>query len=188
MTEARSSATNRWNVKILNDDECEQWLAAHRYDYNAPVRAKGREGHVSLPADGMRHVFEMPSDAATQLPLAHRLARWLGGPDVLLWFTAWAVYRPEQMAVFCEYRRRFGEQRRLIDAPGHLLEMTRAEDVWAAGQLLLFMTAFNWEGFVLQGDRRSVIWMADEIVETYTRDPEKAAEVKSMMEELGLLS
>ncbi len=47
--------------------------------------------------------------------------------------------------------------------------------------------AFNWEGFVLSGDRQSIIWMADEILETSAKEKEKDAQFILSAEDLGVI-
>lgn len=172
---------------ILDDNQCSQWLSSRQFQFEEAVSGpRYVEGFVFLPSDGFSAVFNIPDDSRIQVMLTQRLAHWPEGQDVLLWMTSWATYREEEMEVFLEFRRQSGETRPLINAPGHLLNTASTEDVWTMRQLLLLMTAFNWEGFVLQADRQLILWMADSVVETYTLKRGKHQEVLDVIEELSL--
>ena len=126
------------------------------------------------------------ANARTQLFLSRRLAQWIQNRDILLWVTSWAQYTPEEMEMFSDFRQGFGEQRHLIDAPGHLFTNGDAGDLRHITSILLFIMAFNWEGFVLSGDTRSIIWMADEMLETSTTDKVKDSQLVFSLEDIGI--
>lgn len=150
---------------ILNDVECVEWLTRRNVDFKDADRSQGSDGFVSLPEVGYGAEFEVPADAWTQLMLAHSLSKLPEGRDVFLWVTSWALYSEKEREVFDSFRQSHGEHRWLIDAPGHLLDLSGSGERWILAEILLFMMAFNWEGFVIQGNKETIIWMADEIIE-----------------------
>jgi len=176
-------------MQVLSESECANWLSSHGYTFKNVVGLEGQEGYVSLPASHYRSVFKMPvsTDARTQLFLSRHLAEWIQSSDVLLWVTSWALYTPEEMKMFLDFRQSFGEQRRLIDAPGHLFQNGDADDVRHTTSLLLYMMAFNWEGFVLSHDAQSIIWMADEILETSAKEKGKDFQFISSVKRLDVI-
>lgn len=176
-------------MQVLSDSECANWLSAHGYTFQDVNRSEGQEGHIRLPASYHRSAFEMSvsTDARTQIFLSHRLAQWIQGSDVLLWVTSWALYTPEEMEMFLDFRQSFGEQRHLIDAPGHLFQSGDADDLRRTASILLFMMAFNWEGFVLSSDGKSIIWMADEILETSAKKKDKDIQIRLSAKDLGII-
>lgn len=178
------------SMQVLSDSECASWLSTHGYTFRGGNRSKGEEGYVRLPASHYRSVFKMPvsTDARTQLFLSHHLAEWIQSSlDTLLWVTSWASYTSEEMEMFLEFRQGFGEQRQLIDAPGHLFQSGDMDNINHITSILLFMMAFNWEGFVLSSDAQTIIWMADEILETSTKEKGKDFQFISSAKKLGVV-
>jgi hypothetical protein len=175
-------------MQVLSDSECASWLSTHGYEFQDVNRAEGLEGYICLPASHYRSVFKMPvsADARTQLFLSRRLAQWIQSSDVMLWITSWAVYTPEEMDVFVDLRQGFGEQRRLVDAPGHLFHTGDAEELRHTASILLLMMAFNWEGFVVSSDAQSILWMADEMLETSTNNQAEDTRLLVSLEQLGI--
>lgn len=169
-------------MRIFNNDQCKSWLDVHGFKYQN-IDHPNADGFVYF-AEALTRTFEIDTDAKTQLLLTYRLAQWLDSSNVLVWITSWATYHENEKEVFENFRQRYGEHRWLMQAPGHLFDTTNKEDVSLLAQTLLFMTGFNWEGFVLQGDRQSNIWMADEVIETNTQSEEKDKEVAAIIDEL----
>lgn len=66
-------------------------------------------------------------------------------PGALLQFTDWETSNPDEMAMISSLRRSHGEQRWLIDAPGHLFSPTEAAE--AIGHCYLAAT-IDWSFYL----------------------------------------
>lgn len=173
-------------MKFLTRDESHYWLESHNYSFEASSRITGNEGFVYWPSDGCLNIFRVPKDSWSQLLIANQLAKWFGSAEILLWITVWTTFDEGELELFEGFREAFGESRRLIDAPGLLLDRGQKADAWASLQILNFMMIFTWEGFVLREDKQCCIWMADEIIETWTLDASHSEDLKNALLDLGV--
>ena len=110
-------------MKCLTNSECLEWLEAHAID------AATAEGWPEMVGD-YEVMFAAPTDARIQGLLARGLMTWIGDFDTaLFWLTDWPFYNSDEMAIISGLRRAHGEQRHLIDAPGHLFDVRERDEL-----------------------------------------------------------
>jgi len=149
-------------MKCLTSNECSDWLR--------------QRGIIELPYVNNRQLmclqFESPRDPRKLTAFV----RWLFGtfgefPGALLQFTDWNTHNADETALFSSLRRIHGEQRALIDAPGHLFTSTEAAEAishcylaatfdWSVYLYLAAGTAtvYFWEGDLID------LWTANESI------------------------
>ena len=126
-------------MKCITNRECLEWLEEHAIDASTP------DGWPEVVGD-YEVFFAAPRDARAQGLLARDLVAWLGGVETgLFWLTDWPFYKPDEMAIISGLRRAHGEQRRLIDAPGHIFEASERDELigWVS-----LMINFGWDGYL----------------------------------------
>src|SRR6266436_4149808 len=105
-------------MKCLTNKECLEWLETRDINGVTP------EGWPKVSGD-YEVFFAAPTDARAQGLLARDLVAWAGDFEAaLFWLSDWPFYKPDEMAIIAGLRRAHGEQRRLIDAPGHVFEFS----------------------------------------------------------------
>ena len=108
-------------MKCITNRECLEWLEEHAIDASTP------EGWPEMVGD-YEVLFAAPRDAHAQGLLARDLVAWVGAFKTgLFWLRDWPFYKPDEMAVISGVRRGHGEQRRLIDVPGHMFEASERD-------------------------------------------------------------
>ena len=167
-------------MKVLTDVQCQTWFATHGVKFLS-------DEHLSLPSEGLVRHFPIPTQSRTQLVLSHKLAQWLDFPESLLWMSVWTAYEPDEMELFLRFRRQYDSERHsLINARGHLFDQKNDQEVDTMAEVVLFMMAFNWEGYLISSDLQCVIWMADEIIQTVVQDREKDLEMLKLFTGLAI--
>src|SRR5260370_8162590 len=107
-------------MECITYNESEAWFAAmgvkivkHRYISFSQRAVKRRcifVSNLEIEASNLGH-------------LCTQLIDWLpNGCKRMLWLRDWATYRPDPTLLFETIRRGCGENRHIIDAPGHLFE------------------------------------------------------------------
>ena len=166
-------------MKCLTNKECLDWLEARDID---GVTAEGWPEVV-----GDYEVFcAAPRDARAQGLLARDLVTWVGEFETaLFWLSDWPFCKPDEMAIISGLRRAHGEQRRLIDAPGHLFEFSERDELVAWVSLMM---SFGWDGHlftspfcgsVFQTSHEDFIWVV-------TSDQQQFGEVKQFVRKYGV--
>jgi hypothetical protein len=126
-------------MHFLTDAECREWLQQEDID------AVDSRGFPEVVGD-YEVFFAAPKEARAQQMLAREMVEWVGEFDAaLLWLSDWPAYRPEEMAIALALRRAHGEERHLIDAPGHLFTWQEKDELvgWIA-----LLICFGWDGFL----------------------------------------
>jgi len=116
--------------------ECSEWLR--------------QRGITELPYATNRQTmtlqFEPPRSPRKLVAFTRQLFDAFGEfPGALLQFTDWNTHNPDEMAMIGSLRRSHGEQRWLIDAPGHVFASTEAAD--AIGQCYV-AAMFGWSVYL----------------------------------------
>jgi hypothetical protein len=94
-----------------------------------------------------KYDFTIPNDAGRRVALC-RLLWDLADDDAvterLLWMIGWSVWE-EHMPLFKTLRRALGEERELIEIPGHLIDPAESDDGLS---LLIVACQFLWDGWL----------------------------------------
>jgi hypothetical protein len=155
-------------MQCITPPECLDWLEAKKIDAVSDRGFPEVVGNYEV-------FFAAPDKARLQTILARELVEWIGEFEtVLFWISDWPAYKPEEMAIITALRRAHGEDRWLIDAPGHIF--TREEKDELIGWVSLMM-AFGWDGFLFaapfrgkmfQTSHEDFIWITSEDLESFT--------------------
>ena len=183
-------------MRCLTYAESEAWFAS--------LGAKIIENdEVSFPqrAGNRRRMFlpNLVIDASKLMSLAINLVDWLpNGCERMLWLKNWETYPPGRMILFEAVRRGCQENRRLIDAPGHLFQSCpydrddydsrTAHDheenaiMWG---LFLLMIVLNWDGYLVapNGD---CIELYDNAIVTSSTDDAKIRDANALANRFNL--
>ena len=123
-------------MQCFTPSECSDWLRQRsiiEFPYGTNRQA-------------MTLQFEPPRSARKLTAFTRQLFDAFGEfSGALLQFTDWHTHNPDEMALIGSLRRSHGEQRWLIDAPGHLFAPTEAAE--AIGQCYLAST-FDWNVYL----------------------------------------
>jgi hypothetical protein len=166
-------------MKCLTNSECLEWLEAHAID------AATAEGWPEMVGD-YDVKFAAPREARAQGLLARDLVAWIGEFETtLFWLTDWPFYKPDEMAIISGLRRAHGEQRRLIDAPGHLFEVSERDELtgWVA-----LMMGFGWDGYLFGLPFRGSIFQTshEDFVWAVTSTPDRFSVAREMVRKYEL--
>ena len=129
-------------------------------------------------------LFEVPTLSRGRMELARVLIDWADPRVSMLWVTDWPLYLEDEMSLFLELRRD-ANSRILLAAPG-LTFSEAPEDQARLVHFVYLVLAFNWEAFLLNGDRSSYIWLADEVIEVVSNDRQRVAELQETLAGYGV--
>lgn len=164
-------------MRVLSNSECLGWFEAH----NVQIESAGS---LVLPSAAFTTEFVTPQPSKSQVVLAHDLAAWSYAPNALFWMSTWPLFEPYQMELFAAWRRNYGDGGELIENRGHLFDETDiGEGVWTLTQLLLYVMAFNWEGYLLHPNQEIVVWMGDDIIEIISQEESKDKALKQLLQD-----
>jgi hypothetical protein len=97
----------------------------------------------------------------------------------LVVFTDWPLYQPDEMALIDSLRRGHGEQRRLIDAPGHCFGL--AEEAECIGHCYLAVT-FGWSAYLyISSGAATVHFWEGDLVDFWSLDESLTQKVLSIV-------
>jgi hypothetical protein len=142
-------------MRILSNEECVEWCRERGYPtYESPGHTVPRASE--RPENFHSVEFRTPADSGRRVWLARELLSLLNPkPELLLWIGDWSVWPTcEHMPLFGRLRAALGENRPLIEAPGHVLSPADADD---ALSLLVLSMLFSWGAHVIHGSGRDVI-------------------------------
>src|ERR1051325_9841545 len=124
-------------MRCLTNKECLEWLETRDIDR---VSAQGWPEVVG----DYEVFFAAPKEARAHALLARDLVTWVDEFETaLFWLSDWPFYKPDEMAIVSGLRHAHGEQRHLIDAPGHVFEFKERNEL--VGWVSLMMS-FGWDG------------------------------------------
>ena len=159
-------------MQCLTATESREWLALSgaKLDENRNIvfsYSKGDREH--------RLAVDLPKTPVALSYFAARLADWL--PDAeqrMLWLSNWDTYPPDHITFFDKLRRGYGEERPLIEAPGHLFSWDAAtvyepssemppatRDHAAISGLVLLVMCYGWEGYLVARGHNDHIFLGD---------------------------
>lgn len=100
-------------------------------------------------------------------------------PGALLVFTDWALYRPDEMALMDSMRRGHGEDRWLIESPGHLFAPSEAPE--AIGHCYLALM-FGWSAYLYLGSGAvTILFWEGDLVDVWSPNDALAGAVREVV-------
>jgi len=142
-------------MRCLTHAECADWCRRHDY----PVIDADTYGH---PAPMVRREFVERGlapfgDMGERVTRARQVLEWMSmSGEILLWLTDWSVWSSiEHLPLFTRFREAVGEQRPLIEAPGHVVTPAQLDDGMS---VLVVALWFLWDCSVFS-ERRGPIFV-----------------------------
>jgi hypothetical protein len=165
-------------MKCLTVPECEAWLQSYGLLEKAnelPSNSKMESLRINIP-DQVFHKQEIAKE------IVQLAGKW---DEALIWIIDWPFYRPEQMAVLTEMRRANLENRRLIDARGHLF---RSDEKELASGFVALNLFYQWDFKFLAHPMQSAVlsYTHDDVMEIFFENKIDGERVKSRLKELGI--
>ncbi|SRR6266568_2734089 len=173
-------------MKFLTYSECADWCAQRGF----PTRHF--EGYVVGPDPDLQSPpfhfveFSHPTDSGRKVWLARFLYSLLEpSPELLIWLGDWTVWESGQhIPLFTRFRQALGEQRPLIEAPGHLVTPAEADD---AISIITVSLLFIWNCHVLSASGRDAVFTShDEFGWFASRDASVTERVREQMENVSI--
>jgi hypothetical protein len=128
---------------------------------------------------GHFHIVDVPyhSDSGAKVAMARFLFSFAApAPETLILVDDWAVWPSSQhMPLFMRFRQALGENRPLIEAPGHLVTAADSED---AVSIVATSLLFIWDCYGISSSGRDAFYIShDEFSYFASRDESVAAHV-----------
>jgi hypothetical protein len=175
-------------MRICTYKECADWCAAHNY----PTRHI--EGYVVGPDPDLTKpdfrfaMFSIPEDAGRRVALAKNLIALLDeSAELLVQIGDWAVWPSGQhMPLFDRFREAFGERRRLIEAPGHVIPPSERDD---AVSILVLSVLYLWNCHALSSTGDQAMFVShDEYGWLAVRGARSLEPANQLLEKFGVLT
>lgn len=179
-------------MRVLSLDESAEWLGARGLELRRAADW-GQDHCLLLPEDYDALRIKTPSEGRAQAGLAYLLSRWFPCEGSLLLLTVVAVFEPHELAELLSLREYYGETR-WVDGvpggatPGHLLSSGRPADQRDLSDFLRTMLAFTFEGYLVADDGKTIIWVADEVVDIRAAAPADLDRARDIVRTLRLES
>lgn len=170
-------------MKFLTYKECADWCSHHNY------RTRHEPGYVTGPYPDLQppifHFvdFTPPSDSGRKVWFADFLYVLIdSSPELFIQLGDWDVWPSNQhMPLFTRFRQACGEERPLIEVPGHLLVPEEKND---AVSIISMSLLFIWNCYVLSASGRNAVFIShDEFGWFASRDALVAQSVGKRLEE-----
>jgi hypothetical protein len=177
-------------VRILSVDESTDWLR-ERALVVRPAPAFGSDHKLEIPAAYEALLFATPTDAQTQVALAHLISGWFRCENSCLLVNVVALFQPYELEALLFLRRHYGDTR-WVDGvpggatPGHLFNDGSSADQRNVREFLILMLAFTFEGYFIQDTGDVIVWAADEILDIRAKDPDTLTHLREVLEPLRL--
>jgi hypothetical protein len=150
---------------------------------------KSLDTFVSQLSNQLRQVggtHSIPRDSGAKTALSRVFAYLLlRNSSVCIYVSGWGVWgSSENLDLFYGYRRSFGENRPLIEAPVHLFEPTE-EDTFVS--ILCMVFYFVWDAWVFDIEGKALVRIShDEWLEVRADDDETRKEFATELEKYGM--
>ena len=163
-------------MKILTKENASEMLGGKPLD--AFVRQLS--SRLQLVAD----TYSIPPDSGKKTALSKLFAYLLlRNPNVCIYVSGWGVWE-ENLDLFYGYRRSFGENRTLMEAPVHLFERSE-EDTFVS--ILSMASYFIWDAWVFDIEGKALVRIShDEWLEVRTDDKDSREEFATELEKYGM--
>jgi hypothetical protein len=147
-------------MRCFTPNECSEWLREHGITESPYSSDVTRQFYLQ---------FEPPVTPSRLTSFTRSIFDAFGEfPGALIVFTDWDLYRPDEMALVDSLRRGSGEQRRLIDAPGHLFDATEQ----AAGIGYCYLAViFGWSAYLyLASGAATILFWEGDLIDVWSPD------------------
>ena len=137
-------------MQILSKDQSGKWCNQHQIALND----RGLPGRADFAAK-----FEIPGDAGRRVYLVSRcMAEFRTESQILVWFDDWSVWPSGQrMHIFDQFRKSYGEERWLIQSPGHVFDQVEIED---AISFVTLAVLFLWDCYIVTPKRTKFLYFS----------------------------
>ena len=125
-------------MQILTNDEAAAWCTGRGFKLDASPY--WRDKRIS---SGIRFLTETKQSVVEAF--VRNVVNTVEYDGAIVWFTDWPLYKEDEMAVLERFRSSIGENRRLIDAPGHVFDLNEIHD--CIGMFNLSVQYF-WDAFL----------------------------------------
>jgi hypothetical protein len=160
-------------MKVLSTNEGKDWLLLNSWDVVAEDSWQQRYGS--------KVSYHLPEDTGKKTVLARALASLVTGTQQgALWITDWGAFQScQNVELFYGYRRSFGENRLLIDAPFHVFSASDTKTLECLLDLTLY---FYWDSILLDASKGLIVTTSnDEFVDVYAQNSTKLEEVRKVL-------
>ena len=162
-------------MHFLTPSQWQKWCL----DHSVPLRESGWL-RPDIRSDGFHSVdLPYPKDSGKKVFLAHQLLSLVNdGPEALILIDDWSVWPScQHLPLFTRFRESIGENRPLIEAPGHLVTATESDDAVSIIATALF---FMWDCYGISSTGRNAFFVShDEYGFFVSRDPSVAEKVST---------
>lgn len=165
-------------MKILTKEDASEMLGGKPLD----AFVTQLSSRLQLVAD----TYSIPPDSGNKTALSRLFAYLLlRGPNVCIYVSGWGVWSSsENLDLFYGYRRSFGENRTLMEAPVHLFERSE-EDTFVS--ILSMAFYFVWDAWVFDTEGKALVRIShDEWLEVRTNDKDSREEFATELEKYGM--
>jgi hypothetical protein len=165
-------------MKILTKENASEMLGG-----------KSLETFVNQLSDRLRQVgvtYSIPRDSGAKTALSRVFAYLLlRKSSVCVYVSGWGVWgSSENLDLFYGYRRSFGENRTLMEAPVHLFEPSE-EDTFVS--ILCMVFYFVWDAWVFDTEGKALVRIShDEWLEVRADDEDTRKEFATELEKYGM--
>ncbi len=142
-------------MKIISKVDSVSWCENHGIQLN------GRD-LPQINKDELKH-FSIPADTGNKIAIVkNHFEQFKNEKEVFAWITEWGIFpSSERMHIFEKFRSSYGEERHLINAPGHIFEKAEFEDALSIATLAVL---FLWDCFVFNDQgTKTLFYSHDEI-------------------------
>lgn len=139
-------------------------------------------GRLQLVGD----TYSIPPDSGRKTALSRLFAYLLlKTPNVCIYVSGWGVWESsENLDLFYGYRRSFGENRTLMEAPMHVFEHG---DEHAFVSILSMALYFVWDAWIFDTEGRALVQIShDEWLEVRTDNAKTRREFAAELEKYGM--
>lgn len=165
-------------MKILTKEDAREMQGGKPLD----IFLSELSGRLQLVAD----TYSIPPDSGRKTALSRLFAYLiLRSPNVCIYVSGWGVWgSSENLDLFYGYRRSFGENRTLMEAPVHLFERTE-EDTFVS--ILSMALYFVWDAWVFDTEGKALVKIShDEWLEVRSDDEKARREIATELEKYGI--
>ena len=139
-------------------------------------------GRLGLVGD----TYSIPPDSGRKTALSRLLAYLLlRGPSACIYISGWGVWESsENLDLFYGYRRSFGENRTLVEAPVHVFQHGEES---AFASILSMALYFVWDAWVFDTEGNALVRIShDEWLEVRTNDANARNEFAAELKDCGM--